>query len=316
MKLFFKDINLNDDVSFCQVEKMEESKEFNFDDEPLGQILYGQNPNNGPTPANLYLPAIEYVQRIAESFYKHRNTRNVVERAFELSRKGYPISKTSCFELATIMNRIVPDYPNPLIEFDLSDLRLLLEQMWNCALRTEDKELQEEVGTSLYRWYEHYCLHEAARKVLTTMIQNYRSQRNHHSEAVMINNFAFEYLLEGRYQEAIPFFENAAKIFMEYDDTYQHANSRANYWICRFECGDLEEVAEIETDMKTIAENLSEGIYWHRRKALILFAKIEEQRRNIFNAIKFVKEAIECCKESNTRYPELDRKYLEHLKRK
>ena len=315
MKLFFDDLDLMFDLNDIREEKVEKSGDFLFDDEPLEQILYGQNPNRGPTRANLYLSALECVRRIRRA-YLDENIRDALEKAAELSSKAYPISKRMCFSLAVIMKGIVPNYPNPIIEFDLSALRPLLEQMWNLALRTEDKELQQEVGVPLSRWYEHHHRYQDARRVLRRLIELGQEKRNPIDEAIMLNNFAFEYLLEERWQDAIPFFEKATKIFKENADTSQYANSRANYWICRVECDNFEEAEKVETEVKVIAKLLDKNTAWHTRKPLILLAKIEEKRGNINAAIRLVKRAIRACEKSNTRYPELDAKYLKYLTRK
>jgi hypothetical protein len=67
-----------------------------------------------------------------------------------------------------------------------------------------------------------------ARRVLTTLLDINIEEGDRPEEAVATNNLAFEYLLEGRYQEGIPGFERAATIFEEIGDAAQSANSHAN----------------------------------------------------------------------------------------
>jgi len=313
MKDLSNDFDLLNDTEFLQTEGVEEPLEFLFDDEPLERILYGED-TNGPTQANLYLPALTYKQRIVQA-YRSGNIQETLAGISEMGKKGYQLSTGTCFELAAVITGIVPQYPNPIISFDLMALHPLIEQMWDLALKSKDKELQNFMGTSLYRWYEHQGRFEDARRVLMILIEISRGKGIRLSEGISINNFAFEYLLEGRYLEAMSLFEDAANIFREVGDTFDYANARANYWTCRLENENLEDIENMGIELESLEKVLKNG-NWHARKPLILRAKIEERRGNIDRAISFVEQAIESSKESRTRYPELDAKYIEQLKRK
>ena len=48
----------------------------------------------------------------------------------------------------------------------------------------------------------------------------------------------------------------------------------------------------------------------------LILKRIEEKRGNIEGAIMLVEQAIQSCKDTRTRYPEMDEEYLEHLRRK
>jgi len=311
MKDLPKDFDLLNYVGLLQPESTQEPLEFFFDDEPLERILYGED-TNGPTRANFFLPALTYKQKIVQA-YRSGNIQETLAGMSEFGKKGYQISTGTCFELAFIIKGIVPQYPNPIISFDLMALHPLIEQIWDLALKRKDKELQDIMGTSLYHWYEHQKRFEDARQVLMLLIENGREKGNRLSEGISINNFAFEYYLEGRHKEAIPLFEDAANIFREIGDTFDFANARANYWTCQLECASLEDIEKMETELESLEKILKNGS-WHARKPLILRAKIEERRGNIDRAISFVEWAIGSSKESKTRYPELDSKYLESLK--
>ena len=220
-----------------------------------------------------------------------------------------------CYRLTSSIKDLVPNCPNPCLGNDLTPLGPLLQQMWQSALKAEDKRLQQELGTVLYRWYEHCEQYEGARGVLTVLIDINRERGDRANQAVMLNNFAFEYLLEGKWQEAIPLFEQAATIFQDKGDEYECANARANYWTCRFECDDLADLDQVEEELKTLRDILMRRTSWHLRKSFILLAKIEEQRGNTEDAIQLVEQAIEASRGSNTRYPALDANYLRDLQR-
>jgi tetratricopeptide (TPR) repeat protein len=291
--------------------KRDKPHEFRFDDEPLESILYGQ-PSQGPTLANLYLVERENMEKILE-VYENGNVQETIQKVSELAMGDHKISKGICYEISGIMKNIIPDYTNAVIKFDLSPLQLLLEKIWQHSLEINDKELQKRSGNLLYRWYEHHLKYNEARQVLKRLIKIYREERKRIGEAVLLNNFAFEYWLEGRPMDAMPYFEEAASIFKEEDDLFNCSNSRVNYLMCKFALNKLEDNEEIEKELREHAQTLSSSGLWQERKPLILLAKIEEGRGNINKAISLVKKAIESSKNSNTRYPEQDREYLNYL---
>jgi tetratricopeptide (TPR) repeat protein len=295
-------------------EKADEPLIVVFDDEPLDRILYGKE-LNGPTTANVFYPALEHMKKIKKAHAEGDGGRILAE-AGELARSGREISTGMCSDLTVILGRVVPNYSNAIFHLDLAGLHPLIDQMWNLALHGQDKSLQKSVGTLAYRWYEHHRYYETARHVLAHLLEVYREEGNLPEEGVMLNNYAFEYFLEGRNQEGAPLFARAAVLFQKMGDLFDHANSRANYWICRVESGDWEDLEKMETEIRSLEEILRGKRGWQERKPLLLLAKIEERRGNIEEAIKLAEQAIESSKGSNTRYPELDRKYSEYLKRK
>lgn len=291
-----------------------ESHEFFFDDEPLERILYDKS-LEGPTVANLYLQVIEFVIQI-ENAYKNGHIQDVITKACELGRSFSPISLEICSRLVVIMKSIVPDYTNPIMIFDLLPLKILLEQIWMMALEKENKTLQLNVGPVLYRWHEHHGRYHEAREVLGRLMEINRELKSYFGEAIFLNNFAFEYMLEDRYSEAIPLFEEAARMFEQLNITFQYANSRANYWTCRVNLNDIGDTEGIEAELKTLLKILSQASRYYERKPLILLAQIEERRGNIKEAIDLVEQAIKSCSDSNTHYSEEDVIYLDRLQKK
>jgi len=312
MKFSFKDLDFILNLKNYQKESVQRLPDFVFDDEPLDQILYG-NRQVGPEPASLYLRALECVQKIRHAL-RNEKIEDAVEKLRGLGNRGYEISTSICFELVFIMKKIVPAYPNPVMEFDLSGLEYLVDRIWDMATKSNNNILQNASGTVIYRWYEHHQKYESARQVLGALIEIHNDEGRQNDEAIMINNLAFEYVLEGRYEEACPLFEKAAQMFEDNKETYEFANSRANYWECRFNRGEIEGIEEIEAELKELSKILGKRTGWHARKPLSLLARIEEHRGNLGKAINLVERAIKSCENSNTRYPEMDREYLEKLK--
>lgn len=292
---------------------LNDSLELVFDDEPMERLLYGEE-LPGPTPANLFLPGLKHVRQISQAC-DEGDIPGVLEKVREFQQEKYPLSLEVCYRLMKIMRELVPNCPNPRIEHDLTPLGPLLEEMWTLAQKEKNETLKEVLGMVLVRWYEHHQQYKDARVVLNVLMEKSREKGDQADEAIILNNYAFEYLLEGRWQEAIPLFHQAAMMFMDSGDEYEYANALANYWICRFECADLENLEEVEEELETLRGILRRRTGWHARKPLILLAKIEEIRGNIGAAIQLVEQAIESCRDSKTRYAELDANYLRDLQR-
>jgi tetratricopeptide (TPR) repeat protein len=182
----------------------------------------------------------------------------------------------------------------------------------------KEAELDKAADPWMYRWYEHHGAYEDARTIQRRLLEICRTAGQRMNAAVLINNLAFEYQLEGEWRQAIPFFEEAANVFRELKSDFQFANSRANYWMCRFALDNVEgsDMDAASAEIKALAETIGQSGSWIERKPLILLAKIEEKRGNLSNAITLAKSAILSSRNSGTRYPAIDKEYLDSLRKK
>ena len=292
----------------------EESDAFYFDDEPLDRILYGKD-GESPSQANLFLPGRRLLRKL-NSIDGERKIAEIIIIAAEMARDDVLLSLETCREAADILGKVFPYYPCPAIKENILSLRPLFEKIWRVAMEAGDRSLKEIGGQLLFRCCEYQEEYEDARQVLSHLLEIRREKGDRVNEAVALNNFAFEYLLEERWQEAMPIFEESASIFEETQINFERANARANYWICRFALNDMGDIEKTEAELKEIAGTFKGSGRWHERKPLILQARLEEQRGNIENAIQLVKKAIASAGESGTRYPEIDREYLGELMKK
>lgn len=313
MKIFQKNLESTFEITPDVFEEIDQSRVFLFDEEPTENMLYENQPENTPPIANFYLSAQVYIDRIIDAF-KILDMEKALATASHLGQTDVPISKTMCLNLSVFIRALVPEYPNPILNSDISTLTPLLEKIWRIALQYRDQELQTTIGEPHYRCYEHYGRYKDARRVLSVLIKIGTKKKHPNDLAILINNFAFEYQLEKQWEKAMFYFEKASQIFKENGNKIQHANSRSNYWACYLESIGFEKVEKIETELKSFVKILDSSTYWHRRKPLILLARIEEKRGNIDVALKLVEKALESSQNNNTRYPEMDKKYLDKLK--
>ena len=159
-------------------------------------------------------------------------------------------------------------------------------------------------------------MYEDARGILARPVEIHANCGESFEEAVSRNNLGFEYFLEGRFDEAMVHFEAAANLFDEIGNIPQRDNSRANRWNCLFERGGTGHLERAEAELEELFESLSEYGFWQARKPLVLLARIHEKRGRFRKAIETAKRAIQCARDSGTRYPETDAEYLKHLEGK
>ncbi len=282
-----------------------------FDDEPLESILYGKD-MSGPTCSDIFQEASDLTRDMLE-FHDRGDTKGLVEKISEFVLKERPISQETALYLTAMISKIVPNYPMPLLDLDLEPAGRLSEQIWTLAININNDQLVKMISGPLFRFYEHSRRYDEARKILLKLIDISVKHHDQASLAVALNNYAFEFLLENRFSEAIPHFSKAATMFKNLNIVFEHANARANCLLCQFECEEFEIFEKNETELRTIFKILKTSHAWHARKPLILLAKIQEKRNRFKTAIRLVKLAIASCKQSRTKYPELDEAYLQHL---
>lgn len=292
-----------------------DSQELYFDDEPLYDILYPKKRSNrGLTLANLYLRTNQHFRKLVRAT-GHAGVSQAVTILERLGRTDpLPISVDMAREAAGVLARIVPNYPMATLPCDLSGLRPLLEQLWEMATRTGDTRLVNTLSSPLFRWYEHHGEYQQARRVLRHLIDGAKANGDRHDEGVHVNNLAFEYLLEERWQEGVRWFQEAVGILDEVGDRSAFQNARANCLLCRFELDKMTNLASIETEIKDIQEVLATGSHWQQRKPYFLLAKVEEARGNLKQAVRFARKTVACTQPAKSRYHELDRRYLAELK--
>lgn len=292
----------------------DKTAELYFDDEPLENVLY-QKDAGSASCANLFLPSRRHIKNLEKACIG-RNLPEIISAISELETNRIEISVETYKRIADLMAYVFPYYPNPIMSEDLSIFRPFFERIWELAIAKKEEALKIKGGPLLFRWYEHHGEYENAKKVLDHLVELYRKKGDRYWEGVMVNNFAFENLLEERWSEAIPIFDQAATIFKLANISFDYENSIANYWTCRFALNDFGNINETRTEIEKLAIFFKGKGLWHERKPLIILARIEEMEGNFNKAIELVESAIESAKNSNTRYPEIDGKYLVQLKKR
>jgi hypothetical protein len=248
------------------------------------------------------------------NLFKNKSISAFSEKVLELLKEPLEVSKNIYLELNEFLSELIPNYPKPFLKYDIHNFDESIEKIWAFA---ENNGLEEKFGTNIYRWYEYHHHYSKAREILQKLIDIAEKNNDRLNQAIYMNNFAYEYLLEQKWEEGAHFFKIAEELF-EFEkekDAIHFYNAKANYWTCKIENNDVDDIETAEREIKLILDKLtSGGSPWHLRKPYILLAKLNEQKGNIKEAILLVEEAISVTKDSATLYTEEDRKYLNKLK--
>lgn len=244
--------------------------------------------------------------------FKNKSISAFSEKVSEILTEPLKVQEKIYLELNGYLSELIPDFPKAILEYDTHNFGEIIEKIWRFA---KNKGLEKKFGTNIFRWYEHYHHYSKAREVLEELIKIAIKNKNRRDEAVHINNLAFEYMLEEKWEEGAPLFEKAADIFLEEKDEFQYWNSKANYLLCQIESNNIDDIKRMEKEIELIKKNLTKIGDWRTRKPYILLAKLEEKKGNIERAISFVEEAISSAQNSQTTFSEEDREYLNKLKK-
>jgi tetratricopeptide (TPR) repeat protein len=282
------------------------------DDEPLEQILYGGKLFI-PIPVNLYLNDLEEIGSFMDACHKG-NWPAVVKAGLRLSIMGPRLSLEMLHKIMGGFAKVFPNSSNPVLSYDPAPGLPIMESIWKNAVKYGDLALLNNAGLLLSRLYEYLGYFEKSRTVITCLLESCLKAGDGIGEASALNNLGYAYLSEGRHQEAIPLFEQAASLYLENKVAFNHANSLANYWHCRFELGDWGDEVKTRAAIQLISDGLHASGQWYERKPLILLARLEERNGNFRRAASLVIKAIRSARSSATKFPEYDRAYLEKLR--
>ncbi len=284
-----------------------------FDDDPLEHILSGNKDYHGPTPADCFLHIKMHMKRVRQA-HQDNNTYALLQELTNIASAKIPLTLHVCNEILQIVEAIVRDVPLPIIDNEFKELTPLLEEIWRFAQAQRNIPLQLEAGWRLHRCYEHQREFNSAREILRELIQLAQETGAHAKEALYNNNLAFEYLLEGKWQDAMPYFDAAARLSHKLNDKFEYANSRANYLTCVFAEKPATELSGCEDELQELYDTLSESAGWKARKPLVLLAKIYESRNDLAEAIRYVEAAVTASEPYKLQWTVMDREYLAGLK--
>jgi proteasome accessory factor A len=285
-----------------------------FDDEPIESILY-EHPSTEPSNASAFIETCPLIDEIEEAF-ESGNIAHALGKIQWLLCEELPVPVRACVKFAQFLGEMVPNIPKPSIPDAAIEYSGLPQQMIAFAERFEATELQSMAGTIAYRWHEACGEYAEARKVLAAMRHRAAKEGDRCLLAVLTNNYGYEYLLEGKHEEAIPHFAEALELFEEVRRKSDVVNARANILSCRFA---TMSVAEWETLLPELAEThreLHASGDWRVRKTMRLYAERAAARGRLAVAVGWASRAVDASRSMPTQLRQEDANYVTWLERR
>lgn len=283
-----------------------------YDDEPLASLLYEETPI-GPTDASIFDSAKKLLIYTPEG--KLDVSREPLERYTTFLKAGQPVSRNIFILLTSGVASLLPQWPKPMPPETPAAVGTLLEQLWARACDWGDDELSNAVGSRLWEWYEYNQRFGDARTILGKLETNLAKSENRALLPGIINNYAFQFQKDKNWKEAAVHFERAASLAAELDQTADYANSRANYWTCRYELEGEKIAGLIVPELHRLGAILHDaGWLASERKTLVWLARIFADLGNPQDGVPLVEKAIGIDEKQNSMYIEQDRQLLMQLK--
>jgi hypothetical protein len=283
-----------------------------YDDEPLGSLLYEETPSS-PTDASIFNSAKKLLIYTSEG--KLDVSREALERYTTFLKAGHPISRKIFILLTSGAASLLPQWPKSMPPETPAAVGILLEQLWARACDWGDNELSAAVGSRLWEWYEYNHCFGDARTILGKLETNLAKSGNRALLPGIINNYAFQFQKDKNWKEATVHFERAASLAAELEQTADYANSRANYWTCRYELEGEKIAGLIVPELHRLGAILHEaGWLASERKTLVWLARILADGGNPQEGVPLVEKAIIIDEKQNSMYIEQDRQLLVQLK--
>ena len=266
----------------------------------------------GPTPplaSETAHPLVEAVQRAVAT----GNTAGALTRARAALDRNAALPLGACAALLRALDPLLPDCPRPIIAHDPEAIEAVLLGIGERARRFQDPCLEDAVATPLFRLYEGIGRYDRARSVLAARLEAASRGRETPVSGSLINNHAYEDLLEGQYGRAAAGFARAQAAFERDGGEGETANVRANILTCRFAMLPPGRWRELLPELRCVNRLLYERRDWRTRKTLMLLARHAEARGRRAAAIGWARRAVRAAAGIATRHRVEDEAYLRSL---
>jgi tetratricopeptide (TPR) repeat protein len=223
------------------------------------------------------------------------------------------LSMKTCTVLVEAFAMAIPGYPVPVVGRVLLDQHALLEEVIARIERIDAPALLGSAETLNYRLLESHGRYAAARGCISRMLER---NPEPFERAQLINNYGYEYLLEGSHALALPFFKDALKRFEHLGDEIQVANTNANLLTCESSLGGHRDQPGLLPRLLATHATLHQNRDWRIRKTMLLLAARAESQERLAVAVAWARRALAASADIKTGLRQSDRQYLKKLQRK
>jgi len=284
-----------------------------FDDEPVESVLYAER-RTGPSNASAFTEARSETEAIASDLAAGK-TRAAIDSIVRLLDSGQAVPLTACEAFVVALTDLIPQCPRPLLPKDTGDCGAALRALVSRTELHGSDAVSTRAQTLLYRWHEGRGEYAQARSIVGPMLSRAERENDARHAASLVNNYGYEYLLEGRPAEAEPYFQRALERFTRLKDVSEIANARANVLTCRFALlapNDWKDLVPQLTETHRALRTLRD---WRVRKTMRLLAELSAERGRLAAAVQWVRRAVAASEAIPTRLREDDEQYLGGLER-
>jgi len=279
-----------------------------FDDVPLEDILYSSGPRR-PGAAGLYLRGREPVNAFVRAALG-RDHADAARLALRIVKLKAALSVPMYIDAVRACCALIPPYPLAILRYEFSPIVALLHKAWRFAVEEGHSDLQEIAANPYSRCQEMVGNYEASRKALLQLREIHRNRGDLEQEAAALNNYAFTYWAESRYEEALPGFEEAVEKFQASGAYFRVPNARANYWDCRVQVDAEADLDEAERVAHELMKALHRSFFWQRRKPFLLLSRVRNRQGKLRAAIRMARKVCAISENQSSGLAGLDCEWL------
>jgi tetratricopeptide (TPR) repeat protein len=282
-----------------------------FDDEPVESVLYAER-RTGPSNTSAFTEARSETEAIAANLAAGK-TRAAIDSIVRLLGSGQAVPLTACEAFVVALADLIPQCPRPLLPEDTGDCGAALGALVSRTELHGSDGVSRRAQTLLYRWHEGRGEYVQARSVIRPMLKGAEREDDLQHAATLVNNYGYEYLLEGRPAEAERYFERALERFTRLKHASEMANVRANVLTCRFALSAPKNWTDLVRDVCETHRALRKRRDWRVRKTMRLLAELASERGRLTSATQWARRAVAASARVPTRLKEDDEQYLRGL---
>ncbi len=300
----------------CESLRETDSNNFVFDDEPLEAILYGDlHPNPGPSSADAFIESRSKLTIVKEVMAQKDNERALIQ-IVELLETKKPIPIEMLYGVVSYLIHFIPDYPCPIVEEHGIAYNRILGPCFELGCKNQNEDLTNSSGTLLYRWYEGYGFYQQAAGIVSALLNRVSNGEGSARQALLINNLGYEFLLDQRWGEALPYFKRSVEIYERIGDEGEAANIHANELLCELGIHGVEYLVYKKKRLKELTKILRDRSDWRIRKPLGLLSRVYEFEGKLKYAVKYAHLAAKAGKNIPSHHYVDDKAYLTELQEK
>ena len=230
-----------------------------------------------------------------------------------LMRGELPVFANEWQTITRAFRHWVSDYARPVVADVVIEHSFILDKIVDLASRYDANNVVSMATGIRYRICEACGEYEHARALIGKLRNQVDKAKNRFQYAQLTNNYGYEFLLEGNFLEAKPYFIESLALFQGMDSNIEIANAQANLLTCQFALLPSQDWEALQPTLRDAQRVLHEEYDWRIRKTMRLFAVRAEARQRHSVAIAWARRAVDATRNIPTQLHQDDMTYLDSL---